>query len=121
MTNDDRSRKPPCSVDGNLAQDFDIVESLTGAEHHRGERVVGDDDRHAGFKFEAGIEVFQQRAAAVSTIPESTISADSSGQGLFQGHTHGIDDDVDLLGNGGLDFLGRVIRSGGDINAILST
>src|ERR1700688_1878650 len=52
------------SVDRNQTQQVEIAQHFSGAQHHRGQRVVGDRDRQAGFFPDALVEIAQERAAA---------------------------------------------------------
>ena len=51
-------------VDLDLAQQTEVEEHFTGAQHHRGQWIVGHGNRQPGFFADALVQIFEQRAAA---------------------------------------------------------
>ncbi len=55
------------------------LEDATATACHAGEGILGDDDRQAGFFHQQLVDVTQQRATTVSTMPRSATSAPQLG------------------------------------------
>ena len=70
----------------------ELLEGLTAADRHAVQRVVGDEDRHAGLVLEAGVEAVEQRAAAGE---HDALLHDVGGElrrRLVERDLHGVDD-----------------------------
>src|ERR1051325_2824217 len=82
------SLNPFCanSIDTNHAQQFEIAQHFSGAQHDGSERVIGDGNRQAGFFTDALVQIFQKSAA---TGEHDTAVADVRGElrrSAFESH-----------------------------------
>src|ERR1017187_271261 len=92
------------SVDRNAAQQREIAEHFSSAQHNRGERVVGDRNGQAGFLADALVEILDERAAAGEH--DATV-ADVGGKlrwGALERDADGVDDGRDIFGERFADF-----------------
>src|SRR5271165_310413 len=66
-------------INRDLAQQLEVAQHLSRAQHHAAQRIIGNGNRQPGFLANALVEILHQRAPPVSTMPRSLMSADSSG------------------------------------------
>src|SRR5476649_2087011 len=74
----------------NFAQQPEIAEHAAGAQHHRGQRIVGDRNRQPGLFANALVQILEHGAAAGEHDSAVADIRAEFGRSAFQGHADGI-------------------------------
>src|SRR5476649_814108 len=88
----------------NFAQQPEIAEHAAGAEHHRGQRIVGDRNRQAGLFANALVEILEHGAAAGDHDSAVADIGAEFGRSALKGHADGIDDNGHAFRKGFANF-----------------
>ena len=93
-------------VEENVLEGVELFERHARTERHGVQRIVGDDDGHAGLVFETGIEAMEISATAGQDDALLHDVGRQLGRRLVEGDLHGVDDGRDGLFDGLADLLG---------------